>query len=206
MRTNLPSLIYNEFMQTVENLRDIYPYDPRSRTFTIPTRLETCQDFFNPLDPSPAPARDLSPDLVEYLNQCSDEIPENHPLVISVEIRAEEPTAHQVDECLRSLGTFYKHEILVIRSHIRHQRARALRYLLVSCLCLALYLLSEQVDLILFPWSLLREAILIGGWVFMWEAVTLNFIEMDGLLREIRKYQRLLNARLDFHHLSPPTN
>jgi hypothetical protein len=59
----------------LDMLREIYPYDPQTKGFTILARVGHYDDFFNPLDPSLAPARDLAPDLVEYLNQCSDEIP-----------------------------------------------------------------------------------------------------------------------------------
>ena len=46
-------------------LQAVYPFDPQTRTFTIPARLGRYADFFNPMDPSPAPTRDLSLDLVE---------------------------------------------------------------------------------------------------------------------------------------------
>jgi hypothetical protein len=50
----------------------------------------------------------------------------------------------------------------------------------------------------------LREAVLIGGWLFMWEAVTLNFIEMDEYHQEIKKYTRLIGAKVAFHYGKNP--
>lgn len=187
----------------IAGLREIYPFDPGTRTFTIPARLERYRDFFNPLDPSPAPARDLAPELVSYLNQCSEEIPDAYPLAIRIEIAAEPRDARREQECLADLRSYYQHETFITQAQIRRRRGQALKYLGVSCLCLALYIFSQGSNLAGFIWSLLREAILIGGWVFMWEAVTLNFIGMDSYLQEIKKFRRLIRAGIQF--IYPPS-
>ena len=183
-------------------LQAVYPFDPQTRTFTIPARLGRYADFFNPMDPSPAPTRDLSLDLVEYLNQCSDEIPEKYALAVSIEIQDEAQSTQPEQECVESLRSFYQHACFVTQAHIRRTRRQALKYLAVSFSCLAAYIISEPWNLASFLWNLLREAVLIGGWVFMWEAVTLNFIEMDSHFQEIKKYWRLINANVHFSHLA----
>ncbi len=185
-------------MNILDSLRQIYPFDPHTQTFIIPTRLEGYADFFNPIDPSPAPARDLSRELIDYLNQCSDEIPAKYPVAISIEIRKEMYDAQHEVECVQGLRSFFQHEIFVTQSRIRHGRGLAFKYLLVSLSCLAGYIISEPWSLAGFLWNLLREAILIGGWVFLWETVTLNFIEMDTHVMEIRKFRRLIEARITF--------
>jgi hypothetical protein len=38
----------------------------------------------------------------------------------------------------------------------------------------------------------------------MWEAVTLNFIEMDVHYQEIKKYKRLIGAKLGFTYDQNP--
>ena len=185
-------------MDNFGSLREIYPYDTSTRTFTIPARVSHYDDFFNPMDPSPAPARDLAPELVEYLNQCSDEIPYKYPIVISMQVQNDAPDEHREQECRASLQTFYQHGIFVSQAGIQRKRGKALKYLLISFSCLTTYIISSPWNMEAFFWSLLREAVLIGGWVFMWEAVTLNFIEMDGYYQEIRKYKRLIGAKVCF--------
>ena len=194
-------------MNNLDSLRKIYPFDPQSRTFSIPARLGNYNEFFNPMDPSPAPARDLSLELVEYLNQCSVEILERYPLALSIEIQNEPRAALREKECLESLRSFYQHAIFTTQAQIRRKRRQALKYLGVSFLCLGAYILSEWFQSVQgrvgaggFFVDLLREAVLIGGWVFMWEAVTLNFIEMDTLIQEIKKCQRLIEAKLVFSY------
>jgi hypothetical protein len=205
--------ITEEFMNTLDTLREIYPFDPQTRTFTILTRLEHYADFFNPMDPSPAPTRDLSADLVDYLNQCSDEILAQYALAIVLELQSESSNPQHEKECLASLRNFYQHEIFVSQAHIHYKRGQALKYLMVSIVCLAVYIFSDPLGLTTFFSSLLREgsvatflsnllreAVLIGGWVFMWEAVTLNFIQIDSHFQEIRKYRRLIKAAVTFSY------
>jgi hypothetical protein len=191
-------------MSDLDSLREIYPYNPQTRTFTIQARVKLYDEFFNPMDPSPAPGRDLSPELVDYLNQCSDEILNKYQIEILLQVQNEARNVEREQECLKSLLTFYQHETFVTKNQIRRKRGLALRYILVSFSCLAAYILSEQWNLTAFLWSLLHEAVLIGGWLFMWEAVTLNFIEMDVHYEEIKKYQRLVFAKLGFTYDQNP--
>lgn len=188
----------------LDMLREIYPYNPQTKGFTILARVGHYNEFFNPLDPTPAPARDLAPDLVEYLNQCSDEIPYKYPVIISLHVQNDTRDVQREQECLSSLQTFYRHEIFVSQSEIRRKRGGSIKYLLISFSCLAMSAISTQLRLDGFFWSLLREAVLIGGWLFMWEAVTLNFIEMDIHYQEIKKYKRLIGAKLGFTYDQNP--
>ncbi len=185
-------------MNNLNSLSENYPFDPATRTFTIPLRLKQYDDFFNPMDPSPAPFRDLSYEMVDYLDQCSDEIENRYPVAISLAMQVDKQDLKREEECVGSLRTYYRHLIFVSQARVRRKQGQALKYLLVSFLCLAVYVGSGQFDQIAFVLNLVREAILIGGWVFMWEAVTLNFIEMDTPVQEIKKYRRLIDAKIVF--------
>ena len=191
-------------MNNLDSLSGVYPFDPQTQTYTIPVRLGWYKDLFNPMDPTPAPARDLAFELVEYLNQCSDEIPGKHSLAISFEIQKEAPDLKREQECLESLRNYYQHNIFITHVHIRRKRVTALKYLLVSFICLAAYTYTEQWNQVFIFLNLIREAVLIGGWIFMWEAVSLNFFELDTQVQEITRYRRLINANVTFRHAFAP--
>jgi len=182
-------------MNDLESLQEMYPYDHGTRTFTIPISIERYEDFSLRLDPSPASKRDLAPDLVDYLRQCSDEIPCRYPIKLKLNICEDKRDSKREQNCLDSLKNYFQHEIFVERSDIRHRRADSLKYLLVSFLFLTLYIVTEKLLLIAFFSEFLREAVLIGGWLFMWEAVSVNFIEMDKHYETIKKLNRLIQAK-----------
>jgi hypothetical protein len=185
-------------MNVEKNLSEIYPFDAESRTFTVPAAVDRYDGLFNALDPSPAPARDLVTELVAYLEQCSDEIPLKYPLKISIRIRAEARSAAREQECTASLRTNYRHEMLVTLAEISRRRWNSLRYVLASLLCLAFYIWAESWPMGGFLWDVFHEAVLIGGWVFMWEAVSVNFIQVDEKIQQKKKYERLTRAEIVF--------
>jgi|WetSurMetagenome_2_1015567.scaffolds.fasta_scaffold105814_2 hypothetical protein len=183
-------------MNDQEDLQETYPFEVGTRTYTIPVSIEHYQDFTTDMDPSPAPTRDLAIELVDYLNQCSDEIPCRYPISLHFHIRADTRDMLSEKICMDSLRNFFQHEVYVGKSEIRRKRVEALKYLLVSFLCLSIYVVSDKFGSASFFPDLFREALLIGGWVFMWETVTINFIEMDKYYQNIKKLKRLIEAKV----------
>ena len=181
-------------------LFDIYPYDPATNTITIPVRLNSYADLYNPIDPSPAPSRDLSQDVVDYLLQCSSEVDLEYKIGLSIQIIQEDRDDHNESEGINSIRNFFTHEIFLTNNQIRRSRAAALKHLAVSLTCLTIYVLSEQVHLDGILFDIIKEAILIGGWVFMWESVTHNFIQIDPINEEIKRFDRLISAPIRFHY------
>ena len=179
-------------------LRETYPFDPETGTYTIPMSIERYADFFTDLDPSPFPKRDLASDLITYLKQCSDEIPVSSAVLLEILIRTNPHNPQSEQECTAGLRSFYHHEMFVEGSEIRRKRWSAFRYLLVSLLSLSAYIATEKFSAHGFLLDLGREALLIGGWLFMWEAVTVNFIEMDKHYQAIKKFKRLIQAKINF--------
>jgi len=84
------------------------------------------------------------------------------------------------------------------KSEIRRQRLDALKYLVVSLLCLSADIASGGLGLNTLPGNLIHEALQIGGWVFMWEAITINFLQTDQHNQAIRKLKRFIHAEYIF--------
>ncbi len=185
-------------MSLMQYLRDSYPYDPQRKIFTIDAAVDTYDELYNYLDPSPSPSRDLAPDVVEYLNQCSEEIPLNYGIRIVIHIQEEPRKEDRERECLASIKTYYQHETILSRLDDRQTRIRSLRYVAFSLLCLTIYLLAKPWAGLSLVTTLLHEAFLVGGWVFMWEAVSINFIETDPPRLARQRFKRLVEAPIEF--------
>jgi hypothetical protein len=181
-------------------LEEMYPYDPASRTFTIPISIERYAELYNHLDPSPIPLRDLAPDLVDYLHQCSIEIPNRYAVTLNLGIRADERDLQSEKEIQTSLCTFYKHEMLREKSETHRRLIDALKYLAISFLCLVGYFAIDRIAGTILLLNLLKEAVLIGGWLFMWETITVSLIEVDKNVQAMKKFERLVRAKIDFKY------
>lgn len=46
--------------------------------------------------------------------------------------------------------------------------------------------------------NLIHEAVLIGGWLFMWEAITVSLIEVDKYVQARKKFERLVHTKIEF--------
>jgi hypothetical protein len=185
-------------MNELRFLQEIYPYDPEKHKFTVPISIARYDEFFSRLDLSPAPKRDLSPELVEYLDQCSGEIPSRFDISIDLNISQEACNPDRERDCLGSLQRFFLHQIYMEKSEIRRQRLDALKYLLVSLLCLSADIASGGLGSKTLIGNLLHEALQIGGWVFMWEAITINFLQTDQHNQAIRKLKRFVQTNIHF--------
>jgi len=181
-------------------LLDIYEIDKETGNFRIPVRFKDQQDLYNPIDPSPAPVRDLSEELANYLDQCSDEIPLDKTIQIEIEFTTGDRDENYEKECESSIRTYYTHEMYVKISELNSQKRLSLKHLVVSIGCLSAYLISENFESTFILYTLLQEAVLIGGWVFMWEAVTHYFIQNQPTRLEIGKKKRLVECTILFKY------
>ena len=187
-------------MNDLKFLQEIYPYDSKKHKFTIPISITHYDEFFSRLDRSPAQKRDLSPELVEYLNQCSGELPSRFEISIDLNISQEACNPDRERDCQVSLQRFFQHQIYMEKSEIRRQRLDALKYLVVSLLCLSADIASGGLVSNTLPGHLIHEALQIGGWVFMWEAITINFLQTDQHYQAIRKLKRFIQAEIHFSY------
>jgi hypothetical protein len=185
-------------MDNKKFLCEIYPYNPSTNTFEIPVSIQKYEDFFASIDPSPASKRDLSIELVNYLGQCSDEIPRQYRVSLNLQIRVFLQDIGREQDCLDSFKTFFQHKVLIEKSEIQRRRLVAIKYLLVSFLCLSIYIVTKYANINSFFLDLLREAVLIGGWLFLWESVSIFFIEVDHHYQAIQKSARLIQAPIKF--------
>jgi hypothetical protein len=136
--------------------------------------------------------------LVDYLDQCSNEIDSEFKIDLTIEIINEPVNLGREKECLGSINNFYKHEIFVTEKRIKTTRKSAFKHLLISLACLSTYVISMQFEMAGLITDILKEAILIGGWVFMWESVTHNFIQIEPFYDEIKKFERIISAPIRF--------
>ena len=67
-------------------LRSYYPYNKKTNGFIVEIALDSYADIFNEYDPSPYRKKDLDPDLMDYLNECSTDIPLKYPIALQFNI------------------------------------------------------------------------------------------------------------------------
>lgn len=178
-------------------LFEIYKYDKESNTFTIPVNVDTYNDLFNQLDPTPFRKRDLAPELMEYLDSCSAEIPLNYKVEVSILILKEARDYQREKEIIAGFKHYFFYQLNSISDRIRSSQKRVAKYVFISFMCITCSALLRGffADNLFFDY--VREGFTIGGWVFLWEAVSVNFIQRDDITLTMKLYERLSRSYID---------
>ena len=161
----------------------------------VEIRVEELQQLFNAMDASPFRERDLDPDAEEFIVEWAQEAPRGRPLALLVKVDRsrglpEEPTA------LRDAV----HEFFSRRAAFTRRRLRDLLRIGRISLLLGLAFLSAAVALGGLAagamrgqrlGELLREGLVICGWVAMWRPLEIFLYGWWPIRRLARLYDRL---------------
>jgi len=159
----------------------------------IEISLEDYGEFFHAWDNTAFKKRDLHPGLVEFLNLCSADIPLRKRLEIQFFVKNGVVGSEKEMMIAASYHNFFRALHRMESKKIQRIFKFSLVLFLIALLFILLNVLlsrETQGDV----WSrVLLEGLMIGGWVFMWEAFHKVFFEsMDpwNRRRELLRFER----------------
>lgn len=181
---------------------ELYRQDKNSGAYIIEIALDKYSDIFCEWDPAPFKLRDIDPNLELYLEGCSDDIPLHYPLLLSFTIPKGIRNENIEDQARNGLRNGFKFKIYFIKKDIAKTNARTFLFILISFAFLwVATIFPKQLKASVFP-SILVEGLFIGGWVFLWEAISLLLFTTTGLFHRSRIYKRLLKSTIVFREIS----
>lgn len=181
----------------MEYINKLYKKNPNTGDYVIEVDLNSYVEIFNEWDHSSYKRRDISPDLTKFLEECSNDIPERFNLEISFylpnEIR-DENKEKIITEGIKTCYDFYAHfEQRKLNSNYK----RMINSVFISFILLLFYFIfTTRIRSII--WEAFAQGFLVGGWVFMWEAISFFFFGRVEIKSVIRNYERLRDARISF--------
>jgi len=156
-------------------------------------RIGTLPQLFNAIDPAPFRERDLDPNAEEFIVGWAEEVRGDGPLmlVISVE-RARPEDALVAQEAVRE---FFAQRAGSARRRLRLLFRRGRTSLLIGLACLAASaflgdLIATTFEHMRFS-PVIRESLLIGGWVAMWRPLEVFLYDWWPIRAEARLHDRL---------------
>ena len=162
----------------------------------IELRIAALSELFNSMDPTPFRHRDLDPDAVEFLESWALEFPPKSHFRIIVHVQtmpAEDPTA-LVSEAMRN---YFDYKSVLALRNLRLLLIEGRTSLVIGIGFLALCLLGADL-LASFTTNtflrLLKESLLIGGWVAMWRPLQIFLYDWWPVVRRRRIYRNLGHA------------
>ena len=148
------------------------------------------------MDPTPFHHCDLDTDAQEYLESWAMGYPANSHFRIIVHIQdmpSEDPTQVVVD----AIHNYFDYREIVSARNLRLLLLEGRTSLLIGASFLAMCLISADLltNVGQSPfWRVLKESLLIGGWVAMWRPMQIFLYEWWPLVRRGRIFRRLSSA------------
>jgi hypothetical protein len=167
---------------------------------TIEVRVRELTQLFDSMDPSPFRERDLDPEAEEYILGSAKDLPSDTPIVLVVHV--DRPST-EMDESRVLREAVHVH--FARRSQSKHRELRQLLRRGRTSLAIGLVFLAASLlggELIAqrlgeHPLgAILRESMVIGGWVAMWRPMEIFLYDWWPLLQERRIFDRLSDATI----------
>jgi hypothetical protein len=167
---------------------------------TIQVRIHELRQLFNSMDPSPFRERDLDPDCEEFIVSWARELPLDRPLRVEIRIDRERPSTTLLADVPPAVRSHFAREAslqeLRRRRLIREGRLSLTIGLatLVLCIGAATLVPTETLGT---PGEILRESLIIAGWVVMWHPLEVLLYGLWPVVRERRLLERLAAAEVE---------
>jgi hypothetical protein len=176
---------------------------PRCRPIEV--RVAELRQLFDEIDPSPFQERDLDPKAAAFIVEWSGDLPASAPLALVVHLdRAAGPPEEAI--LLRdAVHEFFRQRAVGSRRQLRELFRRGRISLAIALVFLAasigvgdaLAMSSPDSHVI----AVLREGLLIVGWVAMWRPLEVFLYDWWPIRNELRLYDRLsrMAVRIEYH-------
>lgn len=186
-------------MKKAKKYETLYRINDATGRIVIDIALNDYLEFFHEWDNATFRKRNMHPELAEFLDICSEDIPMNRNLEIVFSLKSSRST--KMEELIRTSYQNYYGSLQ------RLENRRTKRFFRISAILLATALLLlttyalaadlREKNIVL---EVLLESLLIGGWVFTWEAVHMLFLDIIEPFHRRREIKRFLDAQLTFKY------
>ena len=171
----------------------------------IEVHLAELEQLFQSLDPAPFRERDLDPKAEEFIIEWARELHADAPIALMVHVDHQDISAEDVTVVRTAV-----HDYFAARGESIQRRLRLLFRVGRTSLVIGLVFLSASIlagDLAAEALAgtqfgaVIRESLLIGGWVAMWRPIEIFLYDWWPIRREARLYQRLstMPVRVERH-------
>ncbi len=166
------------------------------RVHQIELRITQLSELFNSMDPTPFHHRNLDADAEEFLENWALEFQQNSHFRIIIHIEqmpAEDPTPLITE----AIHNYFDYKSVRSKRNLRLLLLEGRTSLLIGLGFLALCLVGADI-LVAFSNNtllrLLKESLLIGGWVAMWRPIQIFLYGWWPIIRRGRIYRNLSRA------------
>jgi hypothetical protein len=161
----------------------------------IEVRVAELKQLFNAMDPSPFREKDLDPNAEAFILEWARDVPRHTPLALVVHLDRPAGLPEEPAVLRDAIHEFFARRARSDRQRLRHLFRVGRTSLVIGLAVLALFiLLGDTIARALGERRLgqvLRESLLIGGWVAMWRPMEIFLYDWWPIRAEARLSDRL---------------
>lgn len=169
----------------------------------LDAKVQSVAQLFDYRDPAPFRMRDLDEDFVEYVMLSAGELHRKTPLKICVFV--EEPVPESTrSEVIEAIKAHFEYEVELLTKKMRRTFRESQLFFLIGFVVLFLCVFLSQASArasSTFVSEILREGLLIGGWVAMWRPLESLLYDWWPIMTKRKLYQRLSDTEVSLRPL-----
>lgn len=181
-------------------LKSIYKFDELRDTFMLEISIEDYSELFNGWDASPIKKKDIDPELSDYLNTVSSDIPikENIDIIFIIpKTKKNETLEHKAQ---KAFINYYNANNHFLNRLLHSNYKKIFAYILLGFLFITTAYVLKGLSVTL-PFDIIKEGLFIGGWVFLWESFSLFFFVTSESRIKRRQNQRFADTTIRFEYI-----
>lgn len=166
----------------------------------IEVRVKSPYQLFDARDPAPFRERDLDDDFVKYITTAVREFSHKTPVLIKIHIVDEESKELPHEEVREAINSYWTYQIELFERELQIFFKRAQLFMLIGICVLVLCITVAQSITVPEPAGLLgvlREGIVIFGWVSVWKPIELLLFDWYPIFENVRLYRKLLATEVN---------
>ena len=179
-------------------LGKVYQVDLATGAFLVEVALNRYEDVFNEWDPAPTKRRDLDPDLLAYLTECSLDIPLRYELSLSFTVPSEIRDAEKEGRVGAGIRNYFAFETRQMRRRLGQIYRTTVAYMVCALLLLIATIYANRLENRGMLTQILVEGVTIGAWVFAWESLSRFLFHHNQVKRDLRRLRRFERAMMCF--------
>ena len=161
----------------------------------IEVHIGELNQIFNAMDPAPFRERDLDPNAEEFIVGWARELHRDRPLALVVHLDRETGTVESAAVLKDAVKRFFADRARVTRQKLRQLFRTGRSSLVIGLICLASSVVGGDLLAGMLEGSrfagVVRESLLIGGWVAMWRPIEVFLYDWWPIRDEARLMDRL---------------
>jgi hypothetical protein len=166
----------------------------------VEVRVKNPLQLFDARDPAPFRDRDLDDDFVEYITSTMREFSHSTPVKVLIHIEEEGTRTVHYDALVEAIQSYWSYQIELFESELKSFFKRAQLFMLIGILLLvACISVAQSID-VTSPHGfsgVLREGIVIFGWVSVWKPIELLLFDWYPLFEKVRLYRKLVKTEVE---------